>query len=70
MASRKKINVKIPAGISDGEKIRFAGKGSAGMGGGPAGDMLLIIAIRPHAFLEREGNDLICNINVDMVTAP
>lgn len=66
---QKKINVKIPAGISDGEKIRFAGKGSAGIGGGPAGDLLLIIATRPHAFLEREGNDLICNTKVDMVTA-
>ncbi|WP_234497257.1 DnaJ C-terminal domain-containing protein [Vibrio maritimus] len=65
----KKINVKIPAGIKDGEKIRFSGKGGAGINGGPAGDLLLSIATRSHAFLERDGNDLICNTKVDMVTA-
>ncbi len=66
---QKKINVKIPAGIKDGEKIRYSGKGGLGSNGGPAGDLLLIIATRPHAFLDRDGNDLICNTKVDMVTA-
>ncbi|MCW8347433.1 MULTISPECIES: DnaJ C-terminal domain-containing protein [Vibrio] len=65
----KKINVKIPAGIKDGEKIRFSGKGGAGSYGAPAGDLLLIIATRAHAFLERDENDLICNTPVDMITA-
>jgi molecular chaperone DnaJ len=65
----KKIKVKIPAGIKDGEKIRFTGKGSAGANGGAAGDLLLIIAIREHAFLERENNDLIYTTSVDMVMA-
>ena len=66
---KKKISVNIPAGIKDGEKIRYAGKGNAGVNGGPAGDLLLTISSRPHAFLERDGNNLICNIKVDMVTA-
>ncbi|MBY6195995.1 DnaJ C-terminal domain-containing protein [Vibrio hangzhouensis] len=66
---QKKINVKIPAGIKDGEKIRFSGKGGPGINGGPAGDLLLSIATRAHAYLERDGNDLICNTKVDMVTA-
>jgi molecular chaperone DnaJ len=66
---QKKINVKIPAGIKDGEKIRFSGKGSAGIHGGPAGDLLLIIATRSHSYLERDDNDLICNTTIDMVTA-
>ncbi|MGS0690045.1 DnaJ C-terminal domain-containing protein [Shewanella sp. 0m-4] len=65
----KKIKVKIPAGIKDGEKIRFTGKGSAGLHGGPAGDLLLTIATREHAFLERENNDLIYTASVDMVMA-
>lgn len=63
----KKIKVKIPAGIKDGEKIRFTGKGSAGVHGGAAGDLLLTIATREHAFLEREKNDLIYTTAVDMV---
>lgn len=66
---QKKINVKIPAGIKEGEKIRFAGKGGAGQNGGPAGDILLSIAVRGHPFLKREENDLICNTDVDMITA-
>jgi molecular chaperone DnaJ len=66
---RKKINVKIPAGIQDGEKIRYAGKGGSGSHGGPAGDLLLIISVRAHTNLEREGNDLICQHNIDIVTA-
>jgi molecular chaperone DnaJ len=65
----KKINVKVPAGIKDGEKIRFSGKGRPGINGGPAGDLLLAIATRSHAFLERDGNDLICLTKVSMVTA-
>ncbi|MGS0680352.1 DnaJ C-terminal domain-containing protein [Shewanella sp. 125m-7] len=65
----KKIKVKIPAGIKDGEKIRFTGKGSAGLHGGAAGDLLLTIATREHAFLARENNDLIYTAGVDMVMA-
>lgn len=65
----KKINVKVPVGIKDGEKIRFSGKGRPGINGGPAGDLLLTIATRSHAFLERDGNDLICLTRVSMVTA-
>ncbi|MCL1048619.1 DnaJ domain-containing protein [Shewanella abyssi] len=64
----KKIKVKIPAGIKDGEKIRFTGKGGAGVHGGAAGDLLLTIATRKHEFLEREENDLIYTTVVDMVT--
>ncbi|MCL9781144.1 DnaJ domain-containing protein [Vibrio sp. S4M6] len=66
---QKKINVKIPAGINDGEKIRYSGKGSAGTHGGQAGDLLLNIETRPHAFLERNGNDLTYNTKIDMVSA-
>ncbi|WOT04734.1 DnaJ C-terminal domain-containing protein [Shewanella youngdeokensis] len=65
----KKIKVKIPAGIKDGEKIRFSGKGGAGVNGGPAGDLLLTIATRRHENLEREENDLIYTAVVDMASA-
>lgn len=66
---QKKINVKIPAGIKDGEKIRFGGKGGPGINGGPAGDLLLVIATRSHAFLKRDEENLICTNHVDMITA-
>ena len=66
---QKKINVKIPAGIHDGEKIRFTGKGGPGVNGGPAGDLLLVIATRAHAFLTREDNNLIFTDHIDMCTA-
>lgn len=66
---QKKINVKIPTGIKDGEKIRFSGKGGAGINGGPAGDLLLVITTRPHAFLKRDGDNLLCTTHVDMISA-
>lgn len=66
---QKKINVKIPAGIKDGEKIRFSGKGGIGVNGGPAGDLLLVITTRSHAFLKRDGDNLVCTTHVDMITA-
>ncbi|MFA0464716.1 DnaJ C-terminal domain-containing protein, partial [Vibrio sp. 10N.261.45.F1] len=56
---QKKIKVKIPSGIKDGEKIRYSGKGGLGVNGGPSGDLLFIIATRPHGFLDRDGNDII-----------
>ena len=65
----KKINVKVPAGIDDGEKIRFVGKGEAGTFGGSAGDLFIQINTRPHSHLKRDGNDLICPVTTDFVTA-
>ncbi|MFA0087665.1 DnaJ C-terminal domain-containing protein [Vibrio sp. 10N.261.51.F12] len=66
---QKKINVKIPAGIKDGEKLRFSGKGGIGINGGPAGDLFIAINTRPHAYLQRDGDNLSRTTNIDMVTA-
>lgn len=52
------VKVKIPAGISDGQKIRMAGKGSPGANGGKPGDLLLRVNVRSHSFFERRGNDI------------
>ncbi|UJF17370.1 DnaJ domain-containing protein [Vibrio sp. SS-MA-C1-2] len=65
----KKISVKIPQGISHGEKIRYAGKGGAGIHGGPAGDILIKIAIRDHPTITREDNDLTYQAKIDICTA-
>lgn len=54
----EKLNVKIPAGVDDGSRIRLAGKGGAGRGGAPPGDLYIVTKIRPHARLERRERDL------------
>lgn len=52
------INVKIPAGISSGKKLRLPGKGLSGVNGGPNGDLYLNINVLPHPIFARDGNDL------------
>ncbi|MBI3521662.1 MAG: J domain-containing protein [Chloroflexi bacterium] len=52
------LQVKIPAGVQDGQRIRLAGQGGAASGGGPAGDLYLKIRVKPHPFFTREGDDL------------
>ena len=64
-----RIRVKIPPGAQSGSKVRFAGKGSPGYGG-PPGDLHLNITVKPHpVFFRREGNNLRCNVDVDLYTA-
>lgn len=55
---RKKISVSIPAGIDNGQSIRLKGKGEPGTNGGPRGDLLLTIYIKPHEYFERHGTDI------------
>ena len=57
-ADGKPINVKIPAGVSDGQKIRLKGKGDPSYDGGAPGDLVLTIAVRKHPVFEREGLNL------------
>lgn len=52
------IGLTIPAGVRDGQTLRLKGKGRPGMGGGPPGDALIEIAIRPHPLFTRDGNDI------------
>ena len=53
-----KMTVKIPAGIDDGQAISRAGYGNTGLNGGPAGDLLISVIVRPHAIFEREGTSV------------
>ena len=53
-----KMTVKIPAGIDDGQSISRAGFGNSGLNGGPAGDLLISVIVRPHAIFEREGTNV------------
>jgi molecular chaperone DnaJ len=54
----ERVKVKIPEGVADGQTIRLRGKGSPGMSGGAAGDLNLLIHVRPHPFFERRGDDI------------
>jgi molecular chaperone DnaJ len=58
------VSVDIPAGIAEGQRIRVAGRGHAGDGGGPSGDLYVHVSIRPHERFIRDGNDLITVLDV------
>ena len=57
---RKTIKVTIPAGIDHGQTLSLRGQGNAGKNGGPAGDLLITVMVRPHELFRREGNDVFC----------
>lgn len=63
------LKVNIPAGIDDGQAIQLRGQGGAGANGGPAGDVIVTISIRPHPLFTREGSDVICEMPVSFVQA-
>ncbi len=65
----EQIDVKIPAGVKDGQSIRVKGRGGAGMGGGPNGDVLLQVQVAPHPFIARDGNDLRMDLPVTLKEA-
>jgi DnaJ-class molecular chaperone len=69
LARSKRIQVKIPAGVDNGSKIRVAGEGQPGSGGGPRGDLYLVIGVKPDPLFERKGDDLFSEIDVELVTA-
>jgi molecular chaperone DnaJ len=64
-----KLNVKVPPGVENGTRIRYAGEGDAGRSGGPRGDLYVVLSIRPHDFFERDGQDLHCVIPVSFPQA-
>ncbi len=64
-----KVSVKIPAGIDDGQSISLRGQGSAGTNGGPTGDVIITIGIRPHPLFTRQGYDVLCEIPISFAQA-
>ena len=65
---QKTLEVKIPAGINEGMRIRSAGNGEPGTNGGPAGDLYIEIRIKEHDIFERDGDDLHCTVPVSFTT--
>jgi molecular chaperone DnaJ len=69
VVQQKTIDAKIPAGVEDGTRIRFTGVGEAGVHGGPAGDLYLVLRVKQHAFFDRQGNDLYCVVPISFTQA-
>ncbi len=65
----KTLQVKIPAGIDDGMRIRSTGNGEPGLNGGPPGDLYVEIRIKPHGIFERQGEDLHCELTIPFTKA-
>jgi molecular chaperone DnaJ len=65
----KRYTVKIPAGARDGTRIRLKGKGEAGFGGGPAGDLFVVTRVAESPLYERRGSDLIVEVPISFADA-
>jgi molecular chaperone DnaJ len=63
------IDVRIPAGVANGARVRVPGKGNSGTMGAPAGDLYLRVVVKPHEFFERRGNDLYTKVPVTVSEA-
>ncbi|ALE72787.1 Chaperone protein DnaJ [Pseudonocardia sp. Ae168_Ps1] len=67
--SRRTVAVKIPAGVAEGMRVRLAGQGEIGAGGGPAGDLYVEVEEAPHEIFTRDGSDLHCTLPLPMTAA-
>lgn len=66
---RKKIHVKIPAGVDDGQQLRVSGQGEPGINGGPSGDLYVVFHVKGHEFFERDGDDIYCEMPLTFAQA-
>lgn len=65
----KKLTVKIPAGVDNGDRVRLNQEGEAGIHGGSAGDLYVQVAVKPHPIFERKDGDLLCEVPISFPTA-
>ncbi|MHB1093695.1 molecular chaperone DnaJ [Thiobacillus sp.] len=65
----KTLSVKIPAGVDNGDRIRLAGEGEAGVNGGPSGDLYVVIHLKEHPVFKRDGDNLHCEMPISFATA-
>jgi len=69
LRTEKTLEVKIPAGVDTGDRIRLNGEGEAGERNAPSGDLYVQVEVKAHEIFERDGNDLHCQVPVSFVTA-
>jgi len=65
----KNLSITIPQGISDGTRLKLKGQGATGIKNGPKGDIIIAFHIAPHRFFKRKGNDIYCEVPIDMIKA-
>lgn len=65
----QKLEVSIQPGVDTGSRVRIAGKGGPGPGGGPSGNLYLRVSVLPHGTFERKGDDLYCEVPIDLYSA-
>jgi DnaJ-class molecular chaperone len=65
----RRLEVKVPAGVKTGSRVRVAGEGNPGMGNGKPGDLYLVVTVRPHPRFERQGDNLITEVDVPYLDA-
>jgi molecular chaperone DnaJ len=66
---QKVLEVKIPAGVESGSRLRIPGEGEAGLNGGPGGDLYVVISVKEHSFFKRQGDDVYCEIPISFAQA-
>ncbi|MCR4614609.1 MAG: molecular chaperone DnaJ [Clostridiales bacterium] len=69
VSKKVQLEVSIPAGIDDGQVFKVRGEGNKGLNGGPSGDLLVIVMVRPHPFFERDGINVWCDVKVSFAQA-
>ena len=69
VAKSTKLNVRIPPGVDTGSRLRSSGNGEAGMAGGNAGDLYIVLSVKEHELFERQGEDLLCEIPIKFTLA-
>jgi molecular chaperone DnaJ len=69
LKKKQQVTIKIPAGIDNGMRLRLAGYGDAGEGGGPAGDLYVYISVEPHHFFQRQGDDVFVELPIGFTEA-
>ena len=69
VARNTKLNVRIPPGVDTGSRLRSQGNGEAGLAGGQAGDLYIVLTVKEHELFERQGDDLFCEIPIKFTLA-
>jgi molecular chaperone DnaJ len=63
------VKIRIPAGVDSGTRLRVGGAGEGGLRGGPAGDLAVVLHVKPHEIFERQGDDLFCEVPINFTQA-
>jgi molecular chaperone DnaJ len=65
----RRLNVKVPPGVDAGSRLKMTGEGDPGTGGGPPGDLYVVLDVQPHEFFQREGADIYCEVPLSIAQA-